>query len=95
MTVGSIVEKANSQLVGGPKLFSFTVTIESGDTSASLDLSSYFATEISAISGIEIFTAAAAVAMATIDYTTTAKTLALTFADPSANATIYATVLGF
>ena len=95
MAMGTPSITSNSQLVGGPKLISGTVSIVSGDTSGTIDLEAYFSKEIKAVIDVSIFTASASVAVSTIDYTTTARKLALTFADPTADATVYFSVLGY
>ena len=94
MTVGTPTLQVAEQLVGGPKLICGTVTAGNGDTTASIDLSSKLAKEIKGVINVMIFKAAAAHAVATIDYTTTATTLTVTFADPTADITIYFSVLG-
>lgn len=93
MAVGTPAILVKEQLVGGPKMVVGTVTAGNGDTSAGIDLSSYLS-DIKAVVNVMIFKAAADHAVATIDYTTTSSTLTVTFADPTADITIYFAVLG-
>lgn len=95
MAMGIPTIQSSSQLVGGPKFVSGEVSIISGDTSGTIDLEAYFAKVIKACINVMIFTTSAVVAVATIDYTTTARKLALTFADPGGNATVYFSVVGY
>ena len=81
-------------LVGGPKVVAGTMTAVSGETSKGIDITSLADIEnIEALVNVIAFKAASAHAIATVDYTTTAGTLTVTFADPLANITIYFTVL--
>lgn len=84
----------SEQLVGGPKMVSGTFTAATGDTTKSVDLSAYFVDGITSVINVMIFKAAAAHAVATIDYTTLSTTLTVTFANPLADITIHYTVLG-
>ena len=93
-TATTVTEKVNSQLVGGPKLLAIECALISGDDTGAFDLSAYFANGIESIVSIFIHTAAAAVAVLTVDITTTPTTLGCTFTNPAAAATLYATVLG-
>ena len=94
MAYGALTVLVNSQLETGPKLIVATVSMQTGDTGGDIDFSSYFNAGIEALVSITIFTAAASIAIASIDYTTDPVLLTHTHTDPSADATMYITILG-
>lgn len=94
MAYGSLTVLVNSQLETGPKLIVATVSMQTGDTGGDIDFSSYFNTGIDALVSITIFTAAASIAITSINYTTVATTLTHVHTDPSADATMYITIMG-
>jgi hypothetical protein len=83
---------SESILVGGPKLILASQTAISGNTTATFDLSGK-GTKIDGVVCVQAYKTAAAHTITHIDYTTVKTTLTVTFADPTANITIYATVL--
>ena len=97
MTTASTITSVtcNSQLVGGPKILSFTAALISGDDTGSFDLKDYFAKEILHIVSAYIFTAAAGKDMVTQDIATTPTTFGCTFTDPAADGVLYVTALGY
>ena len=81
------------QLVGGPKLVTGTITVVSGDTGGSIDLSAYFAKEIKAVAALVMVTAGT-VLFTAVDITSIATTLEITHSDPTADAVIHFMVIG-
>ena len=87
MAIGTPVITVNSRLVGGPNKICFTVTAESGDTSATVDLTNYVASKIKHVDNITGYKAAAKQEILTKDITTDPKKVTFTFADPTENIT--------
>ncbi len=80
-------------LVGGPKLISGTASAGNTDTSVDIDLSGGNIQEILNLVSVSAFKAASGHAIATVDFTTDADVLTVTFADPTEAITIYYSVL--
>lgn len=88
---------SKTRLNGGPLMITGVTTVENGDTTASIDLSSYLEPlqGIESIIGIKGYTAAGARhAVTSLDYTTDPQKLAITFADPTGDASFHWTIVG-
>lgn len=93
MAYGSPVIVSNSQLVGGPKLLSCTVTIANLDTTGSIDLTSYITNVLHVVS-LNPFNTTANLAVSAIDFTSSAGVVTPTHADPTEAGVIYLTIVG-
>lgn len=93
MAYGTPAVVSNSQLVGGPKLLSVTVTIANLDTTGDIDLTGYVSNVLHVIS-CNPFNTTANLAVSAIDFTTAAGVVTPTHADPTEAGVIYLTIVG-
>lgn len=93
MAYGTPAVVCSSQLVGGPKLLSVTVTIANTDVTGNIDLSSYI-TNILQVVSLTAFNTTANLAVSNIDFDSTAGVVVPTHADPTEAGVIYLTIVG-
>lgn len=93
MGYGTPAVVSNSQLLGGPKLLSVTVTIANLDTTGDIDLTDYVSNILHVIS-CNPFNSTTNLAVTAIDFDTVAGVVTPTHADPTEAGVIYLTIVG-